>query len=284
MATAEPRAGGERSTEAVLELLRAIGRHVDPTSNPATFFGRLTATVSDLVGAGRAAFWLLDPSAAMLAVQPDGHGFPPEVLALMRDVPCRPDGHGMAGPVVHHDLVLGPVGVDEAGLDADRRLLLAMGVRDLVAVPWRAGDRPLGMLAAYDCLRPDGFRQEDVQVLRAAGLAAGLVWQQHRAEERERAAAAKERRRVQELTLVREASRALTSTPDLEAVCRAAAQTTARIVSPVDVRPRRASVLRLSGTVLSMVAEHDEDGPRLQRAQWELPQYLELRDVLERGK
>jgi signal transduction histidine kinase len=284
VATAKPRAGAEQSTEAGLGLLRAIGRHLDRTSDPATFFGGLTATVARLVGAERAAFWLLDPVAGTLTAQPDGHGFPPEAMSLMRDVPCRRDGDGVADRVVHRDAVVGPVSVDERDLDADRALLRTMGVRDLIAAAWCAGDRPLGMLAAYDSTRRGGFTQADVLLLRTAGLAAGLVWQQHRAEERERAASAEARRRVRELALVQEASRALTSTPDLQAVCRAVARATALIVSPMHVRHRRASVLRFDGTRLGMVAEYDVEGPGLEGAEWELQQYLEVREVLERGK
>jgi signal transduction histidine kinase len=46
-----------------------------------------------------------------------------------------------------------------------------------MSVPWRAGDQRLGLLAAYDSLRPEGFSREDAWVLQKAGLAAGLVRQ-----------------------------------------------------------------------------------------------------------
>jgi signal transduction histidine kinase len=56
-------------------------------------------------------------------------------------------------------------------------VLDALNVDDAIAVPWRAGDQRLGLVAAYDSRRRDGFSREDTWVLQQAGLAAGLVWQ-----------------------------------------------------------------------------------------------------------
>jgi len=47
---------------------------------------------------------------------------------------------------------------------------------DVVAIPWRPGDRPIGLVAAFEPLWPGGFTDEDVWVLRVAGAAAGAVW------------------------------------------------------------------------------------------------------------
>jgi signal transduction histidine kinase len=49
-------------------------------------------------------------------------------------------------------------------------------------VAWRAGDVRLGLVAAYDSRRSEGFTREDTWVLQKAGLAAGLVWQLRNAE------------------------------------------------------------------------------------------------------
>jgi signal transduction histidine kinase len=53
----------------------------------------------------------------------------------------------------------------------------SLNVTDSIAVPWRAGEQRLGLVAAYDSRRPEGFSREDTWVLQKAGLAAGLVWQ-----------------------------------------------------------------------------------------------------------
>jgi signal transduction histidine kinase len=48
-------------------------------------------------------------------------------------------------------------------------------------VPWSAGDRRIGALAAYDSER--GFTNDDAWILRVAAMATGLVWQYREAEE-----------------------------------------------------------------------------------------------------
>jgi signal transduction histidine kinase len=50
-------------------------------------------------------------------------------------------------------------------------------VDNAIAVPWRAGDQRLGLVAAYESRRAEGFSREDTWVLQKAALAAGLVWQ-----------------------------------------------------------------------------------------------------------
>jgi signal transduction histidine kinase len=51
-----------------------------------------------------------------------------------------------------------------------------------MSVAWRAGDLRLGIVAAYDSIRPEGFKREDAWVLQKVGLVAGLVWQLKHAE------------------------------------------------------------------------------------------------------
>jgi signal transduction histidine kinase len=61
-------------------------------------------------------------------------------------------------------------------------MLDSLHVSNAIAVPWRAGDVRLGLVAAYDSRRAEGFSREDAWVLQKAGLAAGLVWQLRYAE------------------------------------------------------------------------------------------------------
>ena len=56
-------------------------------------------------------------------------------------------------------------------------MLDTLQVEDAISVPWRAGDERLGLVAAYNSRRSEGFSREDAWVLQNAGLAAGLVWQ-----------------------------------------------------------------------------------------------------------
>jgi signal transduction histidine kinase len=55
-------------------------------------------------------------------------------------------------------------------------------IRNSIAVPWRAGDRLIGALVAYDSRR--GFSSDDAWVLRVAAMATGLMWQYREAEQK----------------------------------------------------------------------------------------------------
>jgi signal transduction histidine kinase len=49
------------------------------------------------------------------------------------------------------------------------------GIKNSIAVPWRAGDRRIGAVVAFDSRR--GFTSNDLWVLRLTAMATGLVWQ-----------------------------------------------------------------------------------------------------------
>ena len=165
-----------------LEVLLAVSRHLESTSELDRFFGELTATIRDLVNARFAVFFRLDEAAGTLSAQRKVSGVSDEVLKAMRDVPCRPDGTEVADQIVYHGLDLGPADLKEARFDVYRARLEQMGVHDAIATAWRAGDKPLGTLTAYDSRRPSGFTEEDLWVLKIGALAAGLVWQHKMAE------------------------------------------------------------------------------------------------------
>jgi signal transduction histidine kinase len=175
-----------------LTVLRAVAGHLESASEPTGFFAVLTETIAHLVQARRVAFWLLDPERAVLSVQRGAHGFPPQVIDAMRDLPCRPGGGDVADLIVHQGMELHAANLDEPRFSPQRELLTVMGVHQAIATAWRAGDQPLGMLTAYDSTRPGGFVEEDTWVLRIAALAAGLVWKSRKAQE-----ALEEMRRVE---------------------------------------------------------------------------------------
>ena len=165
-----------------VRVLKVISGHIASTDDLSAFFADLTAAVGELVQARRAAFWQVDAEHEVLSIQPGAFGFPDEILGQLRDLPCRPLAGELADRVVYEDLVLGPSNIADDEFAPYRQWLGLMGVRDVVAGAWRAGDQPLGLLAAYDSLREGGFEDEDTWVLRIAGLAAGLVWQYKQAE------------------------------------------------------------------------------------------------------
>jgi len=169
--------------EDMFHTLLEISRHIEDSPDQATFFGRLTETVTRVVGAGRSAFFLLEPD-GKISAQADAHGFSRDQVAWMTGIPCDPAGEDIVGGVVFHDRVFRGSMNDDPQLAAYRPYIEALGVRDAVSVPWRSGDRRLGVLSAYDSSSPDGFTEEAVSILRTAALAAGLVWQHKEAQDR----------------------------------------------------------------------------------------------------
>jgi signal transduction histidine kinase len=164
----------ERAHEVSVEALLAVSVHARAGQDLTEFYQRLAKSVAELVGAERVLFWQLDEK-GMLSAVPGGYGIDASFLARLFPVACDPDGNDLQSQVVFKDVVFRAVAGDELADTA--RVLEFLGVKSAVSVPWRAGDQRLGLVAAYDSTRPEGFTREDGWVLQKAGLAAGLVWQ-----------------------------------------------------------------------------------------------------------
>jgi signal transduction histidine kinase len=177
------RARMREAQQRVLDGLGDVARHLSDHGDLTAFFGDLSRDLTDLVPAGRAAFWLHDPDTATISPQAGAAGFTPEQLDRLRGVPCSPDGEGLAERIVFDDLVVREH-VDGVGGDTAsyRAALRAVGVTDTISMPWRAGDLRLGVVGVYDSTRPSGFSEEDVWVLQAAVTAAALVWEHRQAD------------------------------------------------------------------------------------------------------
>jgi signal transduction histidine kinase len=190
-----------RSMQLAAEALLDVSRHIEASTDLPTLYGRLSATIADLVQAGCVLFARVQEDGT-LAAEPDAYGVSADVVTKLRDVPCDAGGQDLAGRIAHHDLVFrGPLGREDLFAPYDGSLE-AFGASTVIAVAWRSGDRRLGILSAYGSRRPNGFTDDDAWVLRVAGLAAGLVWQHKQAEERERAAWRQEQQRVVQLQAV----------------------------------------------------------------------------------
>jgi signal transduction histidine kinase len=163
----------EHAHEAAVDALLAVSRHARTGHGLADFYRRLTRSIAELVAADKVLFWKVDEDGVLLPIR-GGFGIDNDFTARIRAVPCAPDRDDLASRVVFHDLMFRASRSDEA---TDRYVLDTLGVSNAVAVPWRAGDQRLGLVAAYDSRRPEGFSREDTWVLQKAGLAAGLVWQ-----------------------------------------------------------------------------------------------------------
>jgi signal transduction histidine kinase len=164
----------EHAHEAAVDVLLAVSRHARTGHGLTDFYRRLTRSIAELVGAEMVLFWKLDEAGLLRPIR-GAHGIDDEFVKRLRPAPCSPDLDDLASRVVFHDLMFRAGRTDDS--HDFQYVLDALNVHDAVAVPWRAGDQRLGMVAAYNSRRGEGFSREDTWVLQKAGLAAGLVWQ-----------------------------------------------------------------------------------------------------------
>ena len=169
----------EKAQRAAFSALDAVSSYLDADEDLPEFFGRLSETVAGLVGARRAAFWRLGPR-GVLSVQPKAFGFPAHspIEALQIEV------GGNAGTIVDRIVFRDELDHDNGTspeLDALWRERGLPDIKNSIAVSWRAGDRRIGAVVAYDSRR--GFSSNDLWVLRLAAMATGLLWQYKEAED-----------------------------------------------------------------------------------------------------
>lgn len=169
----------ERAHEASIDALLAVSRHARSGSGLADFYRRLTRSISELVAARRVLFWQVDSEGMLVPIR-GAHGIEDSFVAALLPVSCAPDRDDLASRIVYHDLTFRASTPEETG--ELHEMLPANEVTSAIAVPWRAGDQRLGLVAAYNSTRNAGFSREDNWVLQKAALAAGLVWQLHYAQ------------------------------------------------------------------------------------------------------
>jgi signal transduction histidine kinase len=169
----------ERAHEAAVDALLAVSRHARTGHGLTDFYRRLTRTIAELVGAEMVLFWKLEEGGLLRPVR-GAHGIDDELVNRLDPTPCAPDREDVASRIVFHDLMFRAAPTDPSR--DFQHVLKPLDVDDAIAVPWRAGDERLGVVAAYNSGRSEGFSREDTWVLQKAGLAAGLVWQLRHAE------------------------------------------------------------------------------------------------------
>jgi signal transduction histidine kinase len=169
----------EKAQLAAFIALRAVSSYSESETEIPDFFARLSETVANLVRARKVAFWRLG-SHKTLAIQPRpfGFGIGSPVHSLRLRLPV--DGQSIAERIVYGD-DLDVVNGTIPELDELWKANGLVGVRNSIAVSWRAGDRRIGTLVAYDSRR--GFSTDDAWVLRVAAMATGLMWQYREAEQ-----------------------------------------------------------------------------------------------------
>jgi signal transduction histidine kinase len=166
----------ENAHALAIQALVAVSANLRAGDDLAAFYRLLTASVAGLVGASRCLFWELNPERMLVAI-PGAYGIDDEFIARLYPAPCDPEGTDLTSQVVYKDLIFRTTAGDKDQSERERSVLDTLQVHNALSVPWRAGDQRLGVIAAYDSERPNGFTAEDAWVLQIIGLAAGLVWQ-----------------------------------------------------------------------------------------------------------
>jgi signal transduction histidine kinase len=170
----------EKAQVAAVMTLRAVSSYSEADLELPVFFGRLSEIVARLVGARQAAFWRLGSDRSLM-LQPEPHGFAASspVHRLRIQVPA--DTESVVKRIISRD-ELDLVKGSSLDLDAFWAANGLEGIRNSIAVSWRAGDRRIGALVAYNSRR--GFSKDDAWVLRVAAMATGLMWQHMEAEQK----------------------------------------------------------------------------------------------------
>jgi len=270
---AERYSEAERAHRRSLLALLEITRHVDDAHGLSAFFRQLTESVAQLVRASGAAFFEIGPG---------------ETLSLVRhpyNIDPAVEPAARARTIEQGSTLWRVVYGDEAFRSTDPRDISAwlpgLQMRSAIAVSWRAGDRVLGSLAAFDSLDPGGFTDEDIWVLRFVALAAGLVLQHKQVEARGMQLAREASEPVHAMSVVQHAAQALVGAIDLDDVFRQVVQSAAHVVTPPASSARRATLLRVDGNRATIIAEYDEAGTRTDVAVYNLDEHPQMRRVLD---
>lgn len=170
----------EKAHEAALAALSAVSSYLDVDDEDVpNLFGHVSEIVAGQTQAARVAFWRLGPRGTVV-LQPVAYGFADQ--ETIEEVDLRLGG--VASEVVDRavfgdglELVKGTI----PQLDELWRGNGLTDVRNSIAAAWRAGDRRIGMVVAFNS--PHGFTAQDLWLLRLTGMAAGLLWQYKEAED-----------------------------------------------------------------------------------------------------
>ena len=154
-------------------VLHAIARRVDVAGALSASLDELAESIRSLVGAERLAFWVLDGD----EIRNQGmSGFSEDQRVRMTALPSSDEDVTATARLERSGALLSGRTAD-VPQSAYRAWLESMGVRDMVAMPWAAGQGRLGALVAYDSTAPLGFTQRNERILGVAAIAAALVWQ-----------------------------------------------------------------------------------------------------------
>jgi signal transduction histidine kinase len=162
-----------------VNALVAVVENAEGRQSMTSFLGSVTESVAEVVGARRVAF--LAAEGDTVRALGDAHGISADELRSIDAIPCSVEGNDLLAQVVHlgRTLHLGAHAQTRTSLVA---IPVPFAVHDLVAVPWRAGERVLGALVAFNSTAESGFSEQAEWVMQASAIGAALVWRQRQVE------------------------------------------------------------------------------------------------------
>jgi signal transduction histidine kinase len=176
-----------------LHALTLISEHLASSDDLPVFFGKMSASVAELVQAQKAAFWMVRDG--RLEAQSEAFGFSPEAIAAMSVDLDAANSEALSGLLLEGQAAAGEISA-EALEGQFGEVLSIMEISDVVAVPWKTAQMPLGILIAANS--EHGFSKQDEWVLRVAARASAVVWQGYEAERRLVVMQARERQNLQQ--------------------------------------------------------------------------------------
>lgn len=174
-----------------LLALSLISEHLASSDELPAFFSKMSASVGMLVRAEKAAFWIFRDG--RLTAQAEARGFEPDVLLRME---VAVDRGGPLSRVLHDGEALSGEITPEALAGPYGAVLRLMDVRDVVVVPWKTSELPLGILLAANS--EAGFSAQDKWVMRVAARASVVVWQGYEAKRKLVVLQAQDRRNLEQ--------------------------------------------------------------------------------------
>ncbi len=202
-----------REVEALLEVSQVVGSMLDPESLvPAV----LEMAIRVVPSAEKGSVFLLDPRTGELVIRAQ-YGYSPEVVDQVRLWP----GEGFAGWVFQEQR--GDVIQDTQQDPRFKGAAASGGIRAVMAAPLTGRTGTIGVISLDNCAQTGAFQPVDLQLL------SGLARQVAVAIENARLFA-ETRRRLEELEVLNEVGRAITSTMDLDALVELIYRQTSRLM------------------------------------------------------
>lgn len=232
--------------EALLEVSQTVGSLLDPQTLVPTV---LEMAIRIVPSAEKGSVFLLDPRTGELVIRAQ-HGYAPEVVDQVRLWP----GEGFAGWVFQEQR--GDIIQDAQQDPRFKGAAASGGIHAVVAAPLIGRAGTIGVISLDNCAKAGAFRPTDLQLLNGLARQVAIAIENARL-------FAETRRRLEEVEVLNEVGRAITSTMDLDALVELIYRQTSRLMDTTNFF----LVLYDRQKELLDFVLHVEDGARLPRSQ-----------------